>query len=389
MKKILVCLLAICMLLSGCKKTVQEPSETMYGVWVATTKNLDFPSRAGLSESEISAETDQIIDTAASCGINCIFLQVCANADAIYPDALFGCAASLYGTRNPEKELKTDILAEFLEKAHQKNIKVYAWINPYRVGSGEADEIVKSLGQTHPLYGRDDLLLKYSGGVCMNPGVPETRELVLAMIREIVERYKVDGVVFDDYFYPYERDYDDSETYQKYGANFKTVDDFRRYSVNRLISRCSEYLREKGVPFGVSPFAIWQNKSEDAAGSDTNGLCSYSAIYSDSRLWVKKEWVDFISPQIYWSFENEKAGFEQVFNWWNDLCEDTNVAFYVSHYVSRIGSELAGWESSEQLARQLSLCSKMNVCSGSVFFRIGDFIKNEYNEVECVKKYKY
>ena len=390
MKRKLAVVILLCLCLCSCGRAEkQTEEENMYGVWVATTNNLDFPSKPGLDAEQLKKEIDDICSLAARCDFNTLFLQVRANADSIYNNSVFGEAISIYGTRSPEHILNIDVLETFVQSAHSRGLKLYAWINPYRIGSGESDEVLAQLPKTHPAIQNDEMILKYSGGVALNPGVPMTTDLILQGIQEVAERYDIDGVVFDDYFYPYDGGYDDSDTYEKYGANFKTVGDFRRYSVNHMVQVCSAYLKSKNIPFGISPFAIWKNKSEDSAGSDTSGLSSYSEIYADSRLWVKKNWVDFISPQIYWSFENQKAGFEQVFSWWCGLCEKHDVKLYVSHYVSRIGSDLAGWEDSGQLARQLHRCKEETCCKGSVFFRIGDFRQNEYNEIECVKKYKY
>lgn len=386
MKKKIIFLIFMCVLfLTSCKGSVtQTEKKKIYGVWIATTARLDFPSAAGLEKEEIEAEIASILDVCTECRINTVFLQVRGNADALYNGSVFGASAALYDSRTPKKEISVDVLDAFINAAHRKGIELYAWVNPYRIGSGEADEVIAALPPEHPA--RHTSILRYESGVCFDPGDPETTELVLTGLREIVENHAVDGIVFDDYFYPYDNTYNDNATYRKYGAGFKSIGDFRRYSVDRMIARCSEYLRGQDVIFGVSPFGIWRNKKEDALGSDTDGLSAYDEIFADSRCWVKQGWLDLVIPQIYWSFENKKAPFGTVYDWWASLCEKYDCDLAISHYVSRVGSNLAGWESMEQIERQLTFLENDGRCTGSVFFRMGDLMSNKKGERGSVSK---
>ncbi len=389
-KRIAALCIVVALIMTGCRRKIPEKSgKSMYGVWVATTSCLDFPSKAGLNEREIIGEISRILSVCAECGLNAVFLQVRANADALYNASVLGASAALYGTRTPEKELSIDVLDTFSAMAHEKGIRLYAWVNPYRIGSGDADEILAALPPRHPAKSGSAAILRYDGGVCFDPGAPTTIETILAGLREIVEQHEVDGVVFDDYFYPYDGVYDDSATYRTYGSDFKTIGDFRRYSVNRMIAACSDYLKSKKIPFGVSPFGIWRNRDNDALGSDTDGLSAYDEIYADSRCWVKQGWLDFIAPQIYWSFENRKAAFDMVYDWWAALCEKYHCDLAVSHYISRIGSGLEGWDDAGQIARQLTYLNDDDRCVGSIFFRIGDLLRNEHGERQCLKKYRF
>lgn len=382
-----VILLILIFALVGCSNRGADSNDEYFSaVWVATTANLDFPSKPGLSGTQIEQEIEHICQTCLDCGIKTIFLQVRGNADAIYDGSIFGASISVYGTRKASYSVGYDILERFLAIAHRQNLKVYAWINPYRIGSGEAEDIISKLDESHPAHQHPEIVMKYSGGAAFNPGAPLTTQLILQGLREVC-KYNVDGVVFDDYFYPYDGGYDDSTTYQKYGANFTSVDEFRRYSVNNMVRQCSEFLHGQNITFGISPFGIWSNAKDYPGGSDTDGLSAYHQIYADSKLWVEQGWLDFVAPQIYWSTLHPKAPFEKVFDWWCDVCANGQTKLYVSHYVSRIGSELTGWEDVSQLDTQLKFCVDNPICCGDVLFRYGDLAEDRYNVRDTLIKY--
>lgn len=382
-----LCILILFITLTSCDVQENQEKELMCGMWVSTTRNLDFPSKPGLSDAELEKEIRDICVKCSDLGVNTIYLQVRANADALYKDSIFGPSAAIYGSRKENDAVSIDILDRFIENAHEYGIRLYAWVNPYRIDSGQAEEILQSLPSNHPAVLYPYTAMPYGGGVAFDPGVPKTREIIITGVQEIVDRYAVDGIVFDDYFYPYDGGYDDSNTFQTYGSNFSNVEDFRRYSVNRLIQDCSALLKEKDIEFGISPFGIWSNQKNDADGSKTAGLSAYREIFADSKAWVENEWIDFIAPQLYWSIGNEQADFTELLSWWSALCDDSNVKLYISHYISRIGSGLKGWEDSGQIDRQLELCFEQKVYAGSIFFRYGDFVQNEYNECAVISKY--
>ena len=186
----------------------------------------------------------------------------------------------------------------------------------------------------HPEY-----TVAYSDGkLYFDVGIPDVRELVALGVREICEGYEVDGIIFDDYFYPYPhlgKDFEDSETVETYGGGFESVADFRRESVNSLIKLCYDTVKEVNddISFGVSPFGIWQNFDGTNGGSLTNGLSAYSEIYCDALAWANGGYVDYLAPQIYWSFENANAPFDTLAEWWSRALDGTGVKLYINYGV--------------------------------------------------------
>lgn len=339
------------------------------GVWVSTVSNIDFPSKPGLSVKEMQTELDLIVDTCSSYGINTIFFQVRPNSDALYNSSVFPWSEVLTGTQGRAPQGGFDPLLYIIQKAHASGISLHAWINPYRIGDPS------KLSASNPASLHPEWTISASDGkLYYNPAIPEVRSLILDGISEILDNYDIDGIHFDDYFYPYNTEgFDDSEQFAKYGSAFDDIGDFRRDNVNKLVSSVNALVHKKNnnLKFGISPFGIWANKSDMADGSETSGMSSYSVIYSDSRYWVQNRMVDYICPQVYWSFENTAAPFETLVRWWNSLCQNSGVDLYIGIALYKYGTDELGWKSQNQITRQLSLCSELSAVSGTVFFRYG------------------
>ena len=363
----------------------------MRGLWVASVGNIDFPSKKGLTSSSLKSEIDDIIALCKDVGLNAVFFQVRPHSDALYKSSIFPWSAVLTGEQGKAPDGGFDPLEYFIEKAHQNGIELHAWINPYRIGTGGAEKVLESLSDTNPAIVHPEYYVTCSdGGVYYNPALPEVRELVKNGVMEIVNNYDVDGIHFDDYFYPYSvSDYPDEGDYKKYGSEFTNIADFRRDNVNQLVKSVHDSIKasKKDVEFGISPFGIWCNRSENDAGSETRGLSSYSAIYSDSRRWVKEGWVDYICPQLYWAFENNVAPFGVLTDWWADVCDGTGVKLYIGHNLEKLGSDEKGWDDKNQIVRQLEYSNKKTVCKGNLLFRYKSIKNNHEGIADLLKEY--
>lgn len=372
---------------------VTEEEKYLRGVWLSSVKNLDFPSKPGLSSEQLKKELDDVIATCKSAGINAVFFQVRPCADALYKSDIFPWSEVLSGTQGKAPDGGFDPLEYLIKKAHAENIEVHAWVNPYRVGKGDdgAEAVISALSEFSPAKQHPDYYVICSdGGVYFNPAVPEVRDLIISGVEEIVRGYDVDGIHFDDYFYPYGvTDYPDAEQYAQYGEGFSDIADFRRNNVNMLIKGTFEAIHKinPNVSFGVSPFGIWDNKRDNPDGSDTRGMSSYSEIFADSRAWVQNGWVDYICPQLYWAFETEAAPFDNLVEWWSSLCESAGVSLYVGHALYKLGTGEKGFEDVSQITRQLDLCAQKGV-SGSVFFRYGTLKANVLGCLDMIKSYQ-
>ena len=347
------------------------------GVWVSTVSNLDFPSKSGLSEKQLKKELNSVVATCVSLKLNTVFFQVRPTADALYKSDIFPWSKVISGTQGKEPDNGFDPFRYLSKLCDKNNLSLHAWINPYRVCKIED---LPSLSNDNPAVKHPEYTVSCSdGNVYFNPALKDVRKLIVDGVLEILDNYDIDGIHFDDYFYPYGvSDYPDSEDYLKYGSDFTTVGDFRRNNVNLLVKEVSAKVRahKSGAVFGISPFGIWDNKKDNPNGSDTSGMSSFNQIYADSRLWVVERWVDYICPQVYWSFENSAAPFEAVVRWWDDLCKKADVDLYIGHAVYKLGSNEKGFSDANQIEKQLALCSSLDSVDGSVFFRYKNLADN-------------
>lgn len=357
----------------------------MRGIWVATTLNLDFPSETGLSRESLCAETDTLLNQAQEMGINTIFLQVRPCADALYPSTLFPWSKVLSGKQGVAPDQGFDVLEYWISGAHARGMELHAWINPFRITMSEAEVLVDD----HPASIHPEWTIRHNDGkLYWNPGIDSVRQYIIDGVMEIVNRYSVDGIHFDDYFYPDET-FPDEETFEKSGE--RDLLDWRRENINALIRDTYAAIKEydETVEFGVSPFGIWQNDTSSLYGSHTRGLESYSAHAADSRRWVKEGWVDYIAPQIYWHIGHELADYRTLTEWWAKQVSGTDVKLYIGHSGYRTVDAQPGtvWYAGDEICRQIELNREVPEVCGSIHFRIKSYV--ETRELVSVLKEKY
>ena len=251
---------------------------------------------------------------------------------------------------------------------------MYAWVNPLRVTTGSAaypqtDRSAlpaDSYAAKHP-----ETVVAYADGkLYFNVGLPEVRTLVADGVREICENYAVDGIIFDDYFYPYPVDgaaFDDDAAYAAYGADFADRADFRRDSVNKLVKACYDAVKaaDPAIRFGVSPFGIWKNGDGENGGSATRGLSAYDAIYCDALAWVKGGYVDYLAPQLYWSFDTASARYDTLCEWWNRALDSSGVDLYINHGAYRYAE---GKMESGEMTKQTAYARDLYAYRGSLYY---------------------
>jgi len=336
-------------------------------VWVATVVNIDWPSEKGLSTESQQSELIRLLDSHQRAGINAIFFQVRPSADAFYAKSREPWSRFLTGIAGEPPHPFYDPLAFAIREAHARGMELHAWFNPYRA---TFDLVSAHVSPGHITRQHPEWFFTYGGKKLFNPGLPEVRAYITSVVMDVVRNYDIDGVHFDDYFYPYptQNPLPDASTYRKYGKGFASIDDWRRNNVNMLIRDLSDsiHYEKPYLKFGISPFGIWENKEQHSDGSETSGFSGYRQLYADARLWVKEGWLDYINPQIYFPFHHRLAAFEKLVEWWSDNSFGKHL--YIGQAAYRVLDRSQGWRERNQLPNQIRYLRKNNRVQGSVFF---------------------
>jgi len=344
------------------------PKRELRGVWIATVVNIDWPSANNLTTTQQKAELIQQLDNHQRAGINAILLQIRPAADALYAKSKEPWSRFLTGKPGQEPTPFYDPLEFAIEEAHKRGMELHAWINPYRA---TFDLVSAHTTPDHITRQKPHWFFIYGGKKLFNPGLPEVREYITGVVMDIVRNYDIDGIHFDDYFYPYPdsgKPIPDSETFRKYANGFRDVGDWRRNNVNLLIKMVSDSVHsaKKYIKFGVSPFGIWDNKRDHPRGSASSGLSGYRTLYADALKWLEEGWVDYINPQIYFPFGNPAAPYEVLADWW---AQHTNGRhFYIGHAAYRVNENREGWRDRNQIPNQVRYARAHAHAQGSIYY---------------------
>jgi len=357
-----------------------NPDSEIRGVWIASTYNIDYPSRTDLSAAELKAELDSIIVTCVENGLNTIFFQVRPTADALYKSDIFPVSSVL----NTKGQLLFDPLEYLVTEGHKNNIFVHAWVNPLRITMNSHD--LDALPELSPAKKNPDWVVPYDDGkLYFNAGIPEVWQLVADGVGEIVTKYDVDGVVFDDYFYPYpvyddlglQVDFDDAREFAKYGAGYDDIGDWRRDNINNMVKLCYETVHriDPDCVFGISPSGVWQNNDGKNGGSNTTGFEAYKSLYCDALAWIEGGYIDYICPQIYWTFDSKATPYDVVLRWWNSALAGSGVKLYVANASYRY--EEGEWaDPAGQLTEQITFARQEKSYRGSICYGYDEIKRN-------------
>ncbi|MFI6090178.1 glycoside hydrolase family 10 protein [Streptomyces sp. NPDC051218] len=341
------------------------------GMWLATVVNRDWPSKPGLPAAEQRAELIGHLDTALRRRLNAVVFQVRPTADALWPSPYEPWAECLTGVQG--KHPGWDPLGTAVAEAHSRGLELHAWFNPFRIANHTDPS---RLVPTHPARLHPEWVVPYGGKLYYNPGLPEVRRFVQDAMLDAVRHYAIDAVHWDDYFYPYPvagQVFDDDEAFALHGGGFPDRAAWRRDNIDRLVREMGTRIKKarKHVQFGVSPFGVWRNASTDPLGSDTRaGVQTYDDLYADTRGWVKKGWLDYICPQLYWNIGFAAADYGKLLPWWADTVKDTGVRLYVGEALYKAGdpAQAAPWQDPAELSRHLTYAKKFPQARGHVYF---------------------
>ncbi len=294
------------------------------GAWITTVYSLDFPSTQNDVEGQ-KAEFADKLDQLKAIGINSVFVQVRPKADAFYESKLNPWSSVLTGEQG--KYPGYDVMEYMIEEAHRRGMEFHAWLNPYRVTTSGTD--VSELSSDHMARKNPDWLITHENALYFNPELQEVKDYIAATVEEIILNYDVDGIHFDDYFYPSNYALPDGETPDGAVANA------RRQHINDMVKLVYDTVKktDSKVEFGISPSGIWKNDTSDENGSKTRGYEAYYGVFADALSWISGGYIDYIAPQIYWETGNEYADYETLVEWWSKQVENTDVDFYVGHGV--------------------------------------------------------
>ncbi|MFT2008383.1 glycoside hydrolase family 10 protein [Pontibacter sp. 13R65] len=359
----------------------EQPNREFRGVWVATVANLDWPKQGEPAAKQKEA-LQRMFDKIKDANLNVVLFQVRTECDAFYKSSKEPWSRYLTGVQGVAPEY--DPLAFAIEEAHKRGLELHAWFNPYRVNSNSGPNV--PFAANHISKTKPDWLLSFANGKkILNPGLPEVREYVASVVREVAQHYAIDGVHFDDYFYPYpEGNFkgiasEDAATFARYGKNFKDIKDWRRDNVNetmRLVQLALKSVRPE-ARFGVSPFGIW--KTDVPAG--IKGMDAYNAIYADPLTWLEKHYVDYLSPQLYWVIGGNQD-YRKLLEWWSDKTFSASRHLYAGH------SLLAKGATELELPNQIGIsrANQHRNALGSVIFRASNLTDNTLQSHKALKE---
>ncbi|GAA4451580.1 glycoside hydrolase family 10 protein [Nibrella saemangeumensis] len=365
-------------LVNTCTSAQQPPKREFRGAWVATVANIDWPSAKGLPSHQQQAEFIHILDQFQQTGINAVVVQVRSVADAIYPSAYEPWSEVLTGQQGLAPQPYYDPLQFMITESHRRGIEFHAWFNPYRAVSNIQRANLDSM---HVANRHPEWLLSQGNLRLLDPGLPEVRSHVTRVIMDVLRRYDVDGIHFDDYFYPYPQAgaaFDDDSTFALYNRGFTSRPDWRRDNVDLLVKAVSDSIKrlKPWVKFGISPCGVWQNWSPtQPLGSETRGLQSYSTLYADSRKWIQQGWIDYIAPQLYWHIGHAPADYSVILPWWANNTFGRHL--YIGQGVYRLNPNGdRNWRNPSQKPNQLRLNRQFATIQGSIWYNTKSLLRN-------------
>ncbi|MFG6467996.1 glycoside hydrolase family 10 protein [Roseateles sp. BYS87W] len=368
------------------------PPREWRAAWVATVANIDWPSKPGLSAAQQQDEIRRLCDTAQRIGLNALLLQVRPAADALYESALEPWSEVLTGTQG--KHPGYDPLAVWLTEARARGLELHAWINPYRARHSTAKSPVADthVSRTHPEWVR-----RYGDQLWMDPGEAGAAEHTLAVARDLLSRYAVDGLHLDDYFYPYpvtdpatkaEVDFPDDPAWKAYTASGGALAraDWRRYQVNRLVQRLYALAHEvrPGTRVGISPFGL---PRPDLRPAGISGFSQYDKLFADVELWLREGWLDYLAPQLYWPRAQTAQAFDVLLQAWRAL-NPLDRPIHPGLFTSRIDASPQSWMPDEILG-QIDSVRRLSPGSGHIHFSLVALAQNRKGVADALRNGPY
>lgn len=372
---ILTIILPVLLSLPAAQATAQTsaPKREFRGAWLHVIGQSQYMNMTPRQQREyLTGQLDKLL----TAGCNAVIFQIRPTADALYKSDMEPWSAWLTGKRGKAPSEDWDPLQFMIDESHKRGMELHAWLNPYRVTSSAKDVLPAGhLANTEP-----HRFVKFHGQTFFDPAYEENRQYIADIVADIVTRYDIDAIHFDDYFYPYPagaKKFDaDGASYAKFGKG-RSKGDWRRENVDKLIELVGSTIKsiKPWVRFGISPFGIWRNKASDPHGSESSGLQNYDDLYADVILWAQNGWIDYLAPQLYWTLDMKAAPTRKLAKWWNDNTP-RNCDLYIGYDVKRTMDNPAAGDRNE-LATKVNLSRSLPNVKGNVWWH-GYWVTGNY-----------
>lgn len=367
-----------------------NPKNEFRAVWIATVANIDWPISSTDAVEKQKADFIEILDTYKKLNYNVVIVQIRSAGDAMYPTNLAPWSKYLTGKQGLAPYPFYDPLDWMITQAHDRGFEFHAWLNPYRA---TMDMNTTALSRTHDVIKHPEWMIKHGGKYYYNPALPEVQTHLINIVDEVVTKYDIDAIHFDDYFYPYRikgEEFNDYASYRTYGKGM-SVEDWRRDNVNVYLKNTYDAIKKikPWVQFGISPFGVWRNKSVDPRGSDTQaGQTNYDDLYADPMAWMEGHYIDYLLPQLYWSIEHKTASYAKLAKWWSENTK--NVALYIGNGTYKINNDSdKKWNNPNEVPNQIDLTRGYDNINGNAFFSAKWFINKNYAVTQLLKDNQY
>ncbi len=382
--------LSACRAQPDASEIVRPPKREFRAVWVATVDNIDWPSQKNLTPVRQRREFTDLLEFYKGIGMNALFVQVRAAGDAFYAKSREPWSEWLTGEQGRAPVPFYDPLEYMVRESHRRGLEFHAWLNLNRLVHRSSRSVSsQNISRTHPAW-----ILSYDGAKLFNFGLPEVRDFITQMTVDVARNYDVDGIHFDDYFYPYAvagQTLQDEATFKKYGQDFSNKNEWRRHNVDLLVQQIHDSLAvvKPRLKFGISPFGVWRNRRDDVNGSNTTGgLSSYDHLFADTRKWLEEGWIDYVAPQVYFSAGFAKVPFKNLVDWWAKNSFGRH--FYVGQAAYRVGYEDKDthWRNTSEIPNQVRYL-RQEGADGSIFFSSRSLRRNSLGFVDSLRKEFY
>lgn len=354
------------------------PKHEMRAVWIATVENIDWPSVKGLTTDQQKAEMVELLDLVKEYNMNTVVFQIRPDADALYYSELEPWSEWLSGKQGVAPDPYYDPLDFTIAECRKRGLDVHVWLNPYRA----IQNIEKTVAaENHVTNTHPEWFLNYGNKKYFDPGIPEARNHVARVVSDLIRRYDIDAIHFDDYFYPYRIanvEFPDQNSFATYPNGFTSKDDWRRNNVDLIIKQLHDSIKSINptVEFGISPFGVWKNNTTDPAGSATKaGVTNYDDLYADILLWQKEGWIDYVTPQLYWYIGKTVADYAILADWWSKNTYGCQLYIGQAPFLINTNSRDEAWKTSDEIIKQIKLNRNYPNIGGSMFFS-AKFMKN-------------